>query len=85
MRSSAEWTSPAATSGGSSPVDWEEAVGDGAERLAQPVAVGEADACERGGQRARLGLGHPLLDRPPQRRVERRARAACAPSTHSRS
>src|SRR5579884_1800312 len=52
----------------------EEAVGDGAEGLAQPVAVGEADACERGSLRSGLGLGDPLLERPPQRRVERRAR-----------
>src|SRR5437899_4418104 len=54
----------------------EEAVGDGAERLAQPVTVGETGADERGRTRSRLGFANPLLERPPQRRVERRASAA---------
>ena len=54
----------------------EEAVGDRAERLAQPVAVGEADAAEGRRLRTRLRLLDEFLDRLPHRRVQRRASAA---------
>ena len=54
----------------------EEAVGDGAERLAQPVAVGEAGADQR---------HRPARRAPPRRRTPRRAaRAACRARTACR-
>ena len=54
----------------------EEAVRDGAERLAEPVAVREAG--EQIGNRAGAGLAgrDERLDRLPERRVQRRARSA---------
>ena len=54
----------------------EEAVRDRAERLAEPVRVGEAGAAERRELRARLGRLDPAGDRVPERRVERRPRPA---------
>src|ERR671923_319694 len=56
----------------------EEPVGDGPERLAQPMAVREAGEQERDDLRLRLLLGDERLDDVPQRRVERRARPALA-------
>ena len=56
----------------------EEAVGDRAERLAQPVRVGEPGDADRRQPRARLDLGDERLDRRPERRAELRARAALA-------
>ena len=56
----------------------EEAVRDRAERLAEPVRVREAGAAERRQLGSRLGLLDPGGDRVPERRVERRARAARA-------
>src|SRR5205085_1940066 len=54
----------------------EEPVANGPERLAQPVAVSEADAGERSRTRPRVLLGDELLHGPPQRSVERGAGAA---------
>ncbi len=56
----------------------EEAVRDGAERLAHPVRVGEAGADERREAGSRLELVDPALERRPERRLQRRARAAVA-------
>ena len=77
-RSSAEWMSCAATSGGIARAR-EEAVRDGAERLAQPVAVGEARGADRH-RRARRARARATnaLDRVPERRVERAS--ACRPA-----
>ena len=64
----------------------EEAVRDGAERLAQPVAVGEPGDADGASRRPGLDLRDERLDRVPERRLERRARPAAAPrSTRSRS
>ena len=59
----------------------EEAVGDGAERLAQPVAVGEAGAADGRDAGARLGPLDEALDRVPERRA--RWASACRPSARS--
>src|SRR5438874_10730370 len=56
----------------------EEAVGDGAEGLAQPVTVREPQATDRHRARFRLDAFDERLDRAPQRRLDRRARPALA-------
>src|SRR5438105_13045194 len=55
-----------------------EAVGDGTEGLAQPVAVGEPQAADRHRAGFRLDAFDERLDRAPQRRLDPRARAALA-------
>src|SRR5262249_55217761 len=54
----------------------EEAVRDGAERLAEPVAVREAGDAHRNWTRARLRVLDEGLHGVPERRLERRARTA---------
>ena len=56
----------------------EEPVGDGAERLAQPVGVGEAGDADRREPGAGLDLVDERLDRRPERCAELRAGAALA-------
>ena len=75
IRSSAEWIKP----GGELGVHRarrEEAVGDGAEGLAEPVAVGEAGHADRRRLALRLDLADPAGDCVPERSLDRRARAA---------
>src|SRR5438067_5653218 len=55
-----------------------EAVGDGTEGLAQPMAVSEPQAADRHRAGFRLDAFDERLDRAPQRRLDRRARPALA-------
>ena len=55
---------------------WEEAVRDCAERVTQPVAVGEPRALSGSDLRAGNRLADEALERAPERRVERRSRPA---------
>ena len=56
----------------------EEAVRDGPERVAHPVAVREAAEADRCEPRLGLRLGHPTRNRVPERPFHRRARPALA-------
>ena len=81
MRSSAECTSRFASSASIS-LHREEPVGDRTERLPEPVAVGEPCHADRDGRRSGLGALDELLDRRPERRVDRRAGPALRCSPH---